>query len=51
MNFSVLMSVYYKEKADYLKQALDSIFVQTARAGQVVIIEYDPVQESMGHPL
>jgi glycosyltransferase involved in cell wall biosynthesis len=37
--FSVLMSVYYKERPDYLKIALDSIFSQTLKADEVVLVE------------
>ena len=42
-DFSVLISVYYKEKVDYLKQALDSVFSQTVRASQVVVVEDGPL--------
>lgn len=42
-DFSVLMSVYSKEKTDYLKQSLDSIFTQTIRASQVVLVEDGPL--------
>ena len=42
-DFSVLMSVYNKEQVDYLKQALDSIFAQTVRAAQVVVVEDGPL--------
>ena len=42
-NFSVLMSVYRKEKTDYLRQALDSVFNQTVRASQVVLVEDGPL--------
>lgn len=38
-NYSVLMSIYYKEKPCYLKQALDSIFTQTVKSNDVVLIE------------
>lgn len=41
--FSVLMSVYHKEKVDYLKQSLDSVFSQTRRAAQVVLVEDGPL--------
>lgn len=41
--FSVLMSVYCKEHPDYLKQALDSVFSQTVRASQVVLVEDGPL--------
>lgn len=49
-DFSVLMSVYDKENADYLKQSLDSVFSQTIRASQVVLVEdgpLTPVQDSL----
>ena len=42
-NFSVLMSVYYKEQPDYLRQSLDSIFHQTVRASQVVLVQDGPL--------
>lgn len=41
--FSVLMSVYRKEHPDYLKQALDSVFLQTVKANQVVLVEDGPL--------
>lgn len=37
--FSVLMSVYYKEKPEYLMQSLDSIFNQSLLPNEVIIIE------------
>lgn len=37
--FSVLMSVYIKEKPDYLRHSLDSIFHQTAAPDEVIIVE------------
>lgn len=42
-DFSVLLSVYYKEKPEYLKQSLDSVFSQTKRASQVVLVEDGPL--------
>ncbi|MBL4936351.1 glycosyltransferase [Clostridium sp. YIM B02515] len=39
MEFSVLMSVYYKENASYLKKAIDSILNQTLRPSEIVIVE------------
>lgn len=38
MKYSVLMSVYDKEKADYLKQAIESMLNQTAKPEQFVIV-------------
>ena len=39
IKFSVLMSVYYKEKPEYLKQALDSVFNQTLKPNEEVEIK------------
>lgn len=38
-NFSVLMSVYKSENAEYLTQALDSILNQTVIPNEIVIVE------------
>ncbi len=38
IEFSVLMSVYYQEKAEYLNDSLSSIFSQTYPAEQVVLV-------------
>ena len=38
-NFSVLMSVYYKENSVYLTEALNSIFSQTILPNEVVLVE------------
>lgn len=37
--FSVLISVYYKEKAEYLELALNSIFNQTLLPNEVVLVK------------
>lgn len=42
-SFSVLMSVYRKERPEFLRQALDSVFSQTAKASQVVLVEDGPL--------
>lgn len=39
MEFSVLMSVYIKEKPHYLKEALQSIFDQTVAPTEVVVVK------------
>lgn len=40
MNFSVLISIYYKEKPDYLDQALNSVyFDQTIKPSEIVLVE------------
>ena len=46
--FSVLMSVYYKEKPDYFKQALDSILVnQTLKPDEFILIVDGPVHNTL----
>lgn len=39
VKFSVLMSVYYKEKAEYLEQALSSIINQTIKPNEIIIVK------------
>lgn len=36
--YSVLMSVYYKEKAEYLKESMDSIWAQTVPTDNFVLV-------------
>lgn len=43
MSFSVLMSLYAKERPEYLRQSLDSVFSQTLRADEVVLVEDGPL--------
>lgn len=38
MNFSVLMSLYYKEKPEFLAQCFDSLLTQTLQATEVVLV-------------
>lgn len=39
IKFSVLMSIYYKEKPEYLRQCLDSIINQTCKPSEIVIVK------------
>ena len=39
MNFSVLISVYYKEKPECLNDAITSIFNQTLLPNEVILVE------------
>lgn len=39
MDFSVLISVYRKERPESFRQALESVFSQTLRAAQVVLVK------------
>lgn len=43
MKFSVLMSLYFKERPEYLRQSLDSIFRQTLAVDEVILVEDGPV--------
>ncbi|WP_455654509.1 glycosyltransferase [Phascolarctobacterium sp.] len=47
MEFSVLMSVYYKEKSEYLKLALDSVLEQTVTAAEIVLIKDGPLTKEL----
>ena len=47
IKFSVLMSVYYKEKASYLDDALNSIFKQTLKSNEVVLVEDGPLNDEL----
>ncbi len=39
MKFSVLMSVYYKENPNYLRDAIESVLNQTVKADEIVVIK------------
>lgn len=43
--FSVLISVYYKEKTDYLTKALESIVNQTLLPDEIVLVEDGPLKQ------
>lgn len=45
--FSVLMSVYRKESPEFLRQALDSVFNQTAVPAEVVLVEDGPLTDEL----
>lgn len=47
MKFSVLMSVYDKEKPEYLDSALESVFNQTLRADEVILIKDGILNEKL----
>lgn len=46
-DFSVLLSVYGGERGDFLRQSLASVFGQTLRAGEVVLVEDGPLTEEL----
>lgn len=45
--FSVLMSVYYREKGEYLHTALESIFDQIAKPDEVVLVKDGPLNAEL----
>ena len=45
--FSVLMSVYYKEKPEYFDRALESIYNQTVRADEWVIVKDGVISQEL----
>ena len=45
--FSVLMSVYAREKAEYLREAMDSIFNQTLQPSEVVLVKDGPLTDKL----
>jgi glycosyltransferase involved in cell wall biosynthesis len=47
MEFSVLMSLYYKEKDDYFNDAMCSLFEQTVKPKEVVIVHDGPLNSGL----
>lgn len=47
MNFSVLLSIYFKEKPEYLRACLQSLAVQTLKADEVVLVEDGPISSEL----
>jgi glycosyltransferase involved in cell wall biosynthesis len=47
MNFSVLLSVYYKENPIFFKESLDSIFTQTVSPTEVVLVKDGPLTSEL----
>lgn len=45
--FSVLMSLYYKEKPEYLKECLESLINQTVKADEWLIVNDGPLTEEL----
>ena len=47
LNFSVLMSVYYKEKPEFFDLALESIYNQTVKADEWVIVKDGAISQEL----
>ena len=41
--YSVLMSLYIKEKPNYLRQSIDSMLQQTVKPDEIVIVKDGPL--------
>ena len=46
-NYSVLMSVYFKESPEYLKQAIESIQIQTVPTDDFVLVCDGPLNDAL----
>lgn len=46
-NYSVLMSVYFKEKPEYLRQSMDSIYNQTVKTNDFVLVCDGPLSDEL----
>ena len=46
-NFTVLMSLYYKEKPEYFHECMESIFKQTIQPEQIVIVKDGPLTKEL----
>lgn len=47
IKYSVLMSIYYKEKAEYLEECLNSLINQTIPANEWIIVKDGPLTEEL----
>lgn len=45
--YSVLMSVYYKEKAEYLTECIESMLRQTIKPDEIVIVKDGPLTQEL----
>ena len=50
-SYSVLMSVYYKEKPEYLRQSIESMLNQTVQTNNFVIVCDGPLTEELDNVL
>lgn len=51
MKYSVLMSVYYKEKPEFLKVSIESMLQQTIKPNQIVIVKDGPLTKELDNVL
>jgi len=46
-DYTVLMSLYYKEKPDYFKESVESMLIQTLKPEQIVIVKDGPLTNEL----
>ena len=39
VKFSVLLSIYYKEKPEYFRECMESVYSQTVLPDEIVLVE------------
>lgn len=47
IKYSVLMSLYWKEKTEYLRESLDSMVAQSIRPDEIVIVKDGPLGDAL----
>ena len=47
INFSVLISIYFKENPNYFEQALVSVLNQTLKPSEIVLIKDGPLNDEL----
>ena len=47
VKFSVLLSIYYKEKPEYFRECMESIYSQTVLPDEIVLVEDGRLTEEL----
>lgn len=47
VKFSVLLSIYYKEKPEYFRECMESIYSQTVLPDEIVLVEDGKLTEEL----
>ena len=46
-NYSVLMSVYHREKSEFLRQSMESIYNQTVKTNDFILVCDGPLNDKL----